>query len=530
MRRREFLKAAVILARPPLVFPLLPAAAAALVRPASDPQPFDYAWLKGQARALAGSPYQPPRRRLPNTLAKLDFDHYQAIRPHLERAQWTKDNLAFRVHFFPLGFLFQEPVHLYEVVDGHAQDIAFDPALFDWRKSGVAVHALPRDLGFAGFRLQFHTNWAADVTAFLGASYFRAVGGDSRQYGLSARGLAVDTALEREEEFPRFTTFWLERPAKDAGHMTVYALLDSPSVAGAYRFGLAPGATLVMDVDAALYPRKPIERLGVAPLTSMFQCGENDRRVAADWRPEIHDSDGLALWTGTGEWLWRPLVNPAGVRVNSYTDTNPRGFGLLQRDRNFDHYQDDGVYYEQRPSAWVEPKATIGSGWGPGAVQLVELPTVDETSDNIVAFWHPSDKPRPGQELLFSYRLYWGTQPPFAPALARTVATRTGLGGVVGRKRRYFSWRFAVDFVGGELATLAKDAKVEPVITTSRGRIELPSARPQVEIGGYRALFDLRPTDASVEPVDLRLYLRLHSQPLTETWTYQWTPPPGIAR
>jgi glucans biosynthesis protein len=312
--------------------------------------------------------------------------------------------------------------------------------------------------------------------------------------------------------------------------MTVYALLDSPSVAGAYRFGLAPGATLVMDVDAALYPRKPIERLGVAPLTSMFQCGENDRRVAADWRPEIHDSDGLALWTGTGEWLWRPLVNPAGVRVNSYTDTNPRGFGLLQRDRNFDHYQDDGVHYEQRPSAWVEPKATIGSGWGPGAVQLVELPTVDETSDNIVAFWHPSDKPRPGQELLFSYRLYWGTQPPFAPALARTVATRTGLGGVVGRKRRYFSWRFAVDFVGGELATLAKDAKVEPVITTSRGRIELPSARPQVEIGGYRALFDLRPTDASVEPVDLRLYLRLHSQPLTETWTYQWTPPPGIAR
>jgi glucans biosynthesis protein len=531
MRRREFLKAAVVLAGAPLAFPLLPLAAAAPARPVRrDPRPFDYAWLKGQARALAGNPYHPPLRRLPQTLAQLDYDHYQAIHSRPERAHWSKENLAFRVQFFPLGFLFQEPVRLYEVVNGQVQDIVFDPALFDWRKSGVAAHALPRDLGFAGFRLQFHTNWDADVAAFLGASYFRAVGGDSRQYGLSARGLAIDTALDRGEEFPRFTAFWLERPAKEAGHVTVYALLDSPSVAGAYRFGLAPGATLVMDVDAALYPRKLIERLGVAPLTSMFQCGENDRRMATDWRPEIHDSDGLALWTGAGEWLWRPLVNPASVRVNSYYDANPRGFGLLQRDHSFDHYQDDGVHYEQRPSAWVEPKATLGSGWGPGAVQLVELPTADETSDNIVAFWHPTDQPRPGQELLFSYRLYWCTHPPFAPALARAVATRTGLGGVVGRKRRYFSWRFAVDFVGGELATLAKDAKVEPVINASRGRIELPSARPQVEIDGYRAMFDLRPPDGSAEPVDLRLYLRLHGQPLTETWTYQWTPPTGTAR
>jgi glucans biosynthesis protein len=287
-----------------------------------------------------------------------------------------------------------------------------------------------------------------------------------------------------------------------------------------------PGGTLVMDVDAAIYPRKPIKRLGIAPLTSMYQYGENDRRMANDWRPEIHDSDGLSLLTGNGEWIWRPLVNPPGVRVNSYFDANPRGFGLLQRDRDFNHYQDDSVFYERRPSLWVEPKNPSGAGWGKGAVQLVELPAPDETYDNIVAFWNPAEQPKPGEELLYSYRLHWGSEMPYAPALAQVVATRTGLGGIVGQKRKYFSWRFAVDFAGGELATLAKKANVEPVISASRGEIEITSARPQEQINGYRAMFDLKPTDNGTEPIDLRLYLRLGGRPLTETWLYQWTPPP----
>jgi glucans biosynthesis protein len=417
-------------------------------------------------------------------------------------------------------------VRLYEVADGQAQEVGYHPSMFNFRMSGVDASSLPQDLGFAGFRLHFHTDWQADIGAFLGASYFRAVGGDSRQYGLSARGLAIDTALEQGEEFPIFTAFWLERPGKNSGRLTLYALLNSASIAGAYRFDVTPGPNLVMDVDAALYPRKSVARLGIAPLTSMYQHGENDRRLAHDWRPEIHDSDGLALFTGAGEWMWRPLVNPRGVRVNSYVDENPRGFGLLQRDRDFDHYQDDSVYYERRPSLWVEPKMR----WGRGAVQLVELPAPDETYDNIVAFWNPAEKVEPGHELLFSYRLYWGTRMPFAPPRGEAVATRTGLGGVVGHKRNYFSWRFAVDFAGGEIASLAKDADVEPVITASRGRIEITSARPQKEINGYRAMFDLKPSDDSIEPIDLRLYLRLNGQSLTETWTYQWTPPPPAER
>jgi periplasmic glucans biosynthesis protein len=497
---------------------------------AHDNERFDYARVKGHAQALAQRSYQPPNRDLPGPLARLDYDGHQALRFRASDSLWRSAPNHFRVQFFHRSSLFKERVRLHEIVNGRAREIGYHPSLFDFRKSGIEPRSLSKDLGFAGFRLHFHTDWEADIASFLGASYFRAVGTDTRQYGLSARGLAIDTGLDGGEEFPIFTHFWLERPAENSARITVYGLLDSVSATGAYRFEIAPGSTTVMDVDAALYPRKTIERLGIAPLTSMYQHGENDRRMAHDWRPEIHDSDGLALFTGGGEWIWRPLVNQPAVRVNSYFDHDPRGFGLLQRDRSFDHYQDDGAHYDRRPSLWVEPKIDATGGWGKGAVQLVELPAPDETYDNIVAFWNPAEKPQPGQELLFSYRLHWGTRVPFAPRLAQTLATRTGVGGRVGQKRNYFSWRFAVDFAGGELASLPQDAEVEPVITASRGEIEIASARPQKDVKGYRAMFDLRPTDSSIEPIDLRLYLRLNGQPLTETWLYQWNPPPPAER
>jgi glucans biosynthesis protein len=524
--RRAILKLAAGLAGGPFLYSGFSRAALPPQNPFTA-QPFDFAWLKGQAHYLASGAYQPTKDALPPAITKLSYDQYQSIRFRGDHALWGDAGLEFRLQFFHVGRNFTEPVHIYEVIDGQSREILYDPAMFDWEKSGVDPSVMKDHAGFAGFRVQFVTNWQADVAAFLGASYFRAVGGDTRQYGLSARALAVDTAFPRPEEFPRFTSFWFERPAKDSGVMTVYALLDSPSIAGAMRFQIAPGGTQVMNIDTALYPRTPVERLGIAPLTSMFFYGENDRRAANDWRPEVHDSDGVSMWTGSGEWIWRPLVNPAKLHFNSYLDDNPRGFGLLQRDRNFDHYQDDGVYYDRRPSLWVEPKLNHqNGGWGKGAVQLVEIPTADETSDNIVVFWNPLDKPKPGQELLFSYRLYWGTKLPFSPPLAQTIATRTGIGGTLGVKRQYFSWHFAVDFAGGELGALAKDAAVEAVVTTSRGQTEHVTAHYVAEFNGYRALFDVKPTDDSAEPIDLRLYLRLAGRPLTETWIYQWTPPP----
>jgi periplasmic glucans biosynthesis protein len=523
MKRRDLLKASAALAA--AGFPATPLPAAAVTATATGKlkhlgaaQAFDYAWLKGQARSQAGNPYQAPVSNIPDVVKNLDWDQYQAIQYRDDHALWDTDNLRFRARFFHLGLSFKTPVQIYEVSNGQAQEIAYDPAMFDYGKSGLQNTKMPTDLGFAGFRINYRNDWHRDVTAFLGASYFRAVGGEW-QYGLSARGLAVNTALSRPEEFPLFTTFWLERPAANADRLVVYALLDSPSVAGAYRFEIQPGNTLMMDVDVALYPRKTIERLGVAPLTSMFQYGENDRREANDWRPEIHDSDGLQIQRGNGEWVWRPLVNPAQLRFNAFPDDNPRGFGLLQRDRNFDHYQDDGIFYDRRPSLWVQPK----SGWGKGSIQLVEIPTEDETFDNIVAFWNPENKPQPGQELLFAYRLYWGAKMPAESPLAHVVATRTGVGGIVGQKRSYFSWRFALDFSGGNLAQLNRD-KVSAVITVSRGTVEIVSTRPLDAVHGYRTMFDLKP-DASDAPIDLRVYLTADGKQQSETWLYQWTPP-----
>jgi glucans biosynthesis protein len=531
MYRRRFLQAGAALAASavPWVGGKSAAAATGTHAPAlkrlGATQPFDYARLKGLARSMAGTAHVVPNGELPAPIAKLSWDQWQAIRFRDDHSLWAGEGLRFQARFFHLGFTIRNPVRLYSVENGQAQELAYDAAMFDYSRSGVDGRRLPENLGFAGFRLLFHTDWTRDMAAFQGASYFRAVDADM-QYGMSQRGLAIDTGMPRPEEFPSFVAYYLERPAPNSSQLTVYGLLDSASVTGAYRFIIDISDRTVMDIDAALYPRRAIERLGIAPGTSMFFYGMNDRLRGADWRPAIHDSDGLQLYTGSGEWLWRPLINPETVRVNSYFDESPRGFGLMQRDRNFDHYQDDGVFYEKRPACWVEPKGN----WGKGAVMLVELPTSDETFDNIVAFWNPADKPQKGQELLFGYRLSWCRFNPQACPLAQVYATRDGIGGVVGQKRAYFSWRFVVDFVGGDLPLLGDGAHVEPVISATRGQIEITSARPLHEIKGWRAIFDLKPTDDSTEPINLRLFLAQDGQPLSETWIYQYTPPPPEQR
>ena len=326
-----------------------------------DGEAFSYAWLKGYARQLATSPYQSQQGELPDSLQRLDWDDYQEIQFNKDAALWRDQHSKFRTELFHLGLGFDTPIHMYELEKGKSTPIPYMPSEFRYGKSNVDASKLPEDLGFAGFRMQFATDWQRDVVAFLGASYFRAVGSEM-QYGLSARGLAIDTALPRPEEFPVFTHFWLEKPATGSDVVTVYALMDSPSVTGAYRFDMTPGEPFKMRVDSAIYPRKSVERLGVAPMTSMFMIGENDRRTNYDWRAEIHDSDGLAMQTGNGEWIWRPLGNPANLQFNAYSDNNPKGFGLLQRDRHFDHYQDDGVFYEKRPSLWIEPLGDWGKG------------------------------------------------------------------------------------------------------------------------------------------------------------------------
>jgi len=371
---------------------LLAAAASGLAVPAhaaqeikgltlSGPVPFSFDSLIATAKDMARKPFAPTPVRGAELLEKIDFDAYQQITFKPEDSLFRGSRNSVRL--FHLGRYFKSPVKIAIVEGGQSRDVLYSPDLFTLGpKAKRIVEKLPQDLGFAGFRVQ-EGDTNVDWLAFLGAAYFRSAG-ELNQYGLSARGLSVDTTAAKPEEFPRFTEFYLEEKP-DA--LVITALLDSQNVAGAFRFTCTKPKAVIMDVEARIFTRSDIEQLGFAPLTSMFWFSETNQRQARDWRPQVHDSEGLAIWTGAGERIWRPHNNPPQVMTNSFVDNNPRGFGLVQRDRDFTHYEDDGVFYDRRPTLWVEPKG----GWGEGQVQLVEIPTEDEIHDNIVAFWRPAE-------------------------------------------------------------------------------------------------------------------------------------------
>ncbi|SMF39475.1 glucans biosynthesis protein [Tistlia consotensis] len=490
-----------------------------------EPRPFSFEALTEQARRLAAAPYEPPYRPAPEIVQKIDYQTHGQIRFRAEDALFAEGPGVYPATFFHLGMFFPKKVTMHVVRDGAASEILYDPAYFDMPADSIA-RQLPQDAGFAGFRFQesrHRKDWKTqDWVAFLGASYFRAIG-ELGQYGLSARGIAIDTAVPGPEEFPDFKAFWIAPAPSEADPALVYALLDGPSLAGAYAFKLWRTEGVVMEIETRLFLRKAVQRLGIAPLTSMYWYSETDRDSAHDWRPEVHDSDGLAIWTGGGERLWRPLNNPPVPVTSSFVDKGPRGFGLLQRDRNFDHFL-DGVHYELRPSVWVEPL----DDWGDGAVQLVELNTDDEIHDNIGAFWVPAQASGPGVAYSFRYRLHWLADQPYPPKeIAQCVATRRGRGGEPGKPRPQGVEKFVVEFAGGPLEELDGDAKVTPVLDSSRGEISYVFVERIPGTRRWRVQFDL--TAPGREPAELRGFLRLGKRPLTETWLYQYRPP-AIAR
>jgi periplasmic glucans biosynthesis protein len=482
-----------------------------------QPEPFSPDLVREQARALAAEPFGTLDAALPEVLAELNYDQQHEIRFRRDMALWHDLGLDAEVQFFHLGYYFKTPVHIYDVADGMAREVLYSAELFDFGNNGFEAD-FPDDLGFAGFRLHVPLNrpdYLDELAVFLGASYFRALGRGQR-YGISARGVAIDTGLPKQEEFPSYRRFWLERPAPGADQILVHALLDGPSLTGAYTFKIQPGDATVMDVDATLYPRQAIELLGIAPLTSMFLFGANDRRGIDDYRPEVHDSDGLQTWSGSGEWFWRPLVNPERLRLSLFSDNNPKGFGLMQRARDFEAYEDLEARYSLRPSLWVEPL----EGWGQGHVRLIEIPSPAEVNDNIVAFWVPREPVEAGSEWHFGYRLYWGMDAPIRPELAQTAATRVGVGGPPGQQNDEIR-KFVIDFEGGQLTDLPADAPVEASVTLAGGELTLPITRKNDVTGGWRVIFDLHP--AGSDPVELRCTLRLGDKPLSETWVYQWS-------
>lgn len=482
----------------------------------SVPKTFEFADVEARARELAGNSYTRDDGGIPDFLAKLDYDQYRDIRFRTEKSLWRDDGLPFQVQAFHRGSsLFKDRVFINVVDQGEVSRFSYSPELFDFGKNQLPAPLQP-ELGFAGLR--FHYPLRRDevfdeISVFLGASYFRAVG-LGQSYGLSARGLAIDTGLPKAEEFPVFREFWIEKPAKDGSALTVYALLDSPSVSGAYRFVIRPGLYLSMDVTSHLYFRKAVERLGIAPLTSMFLHGENTDRFMNDFRPEVHDSDGLLIGKSTGEWMWRPLNNPRQLRISVFKDTKPSGFGLMSRDHNFDHYQDLEAEYHRRPSAWVEP---LGD-WGAGATYLIEIPSDAEKYDNIVAFWVPEQPTGPGKEFRYDYRLHFVSDEFTAPSSGKVVATRVGA--VEGQPAKR---KFVVDFASPMLKLMSPRASVEAEVSAV-GKVSNVVVHKNEENDTWRLSFDLEP-EKGKNPIELRAILKSGRDILTESWVYQWNTP-----
>jgi periplasmic glucans biosynthesis protein len=474
----------------------------------STAYPFSFEMLQEEAQRRASLPYTPQRSSLPSALDKLSPEQYRSIHFNPDAGIWRAEKLPFRLELLRAGYNLQTAVTVSTVEDGTAKDLIATPAMFQM------AAALPAQLGkvslpLSGFRIRSRINsnkiWD-EFLVFQGASYFRAVA-KNLLYGLSARGLAIDTGEPSGEEFPAFTHFWIEQPSAKANAIVIYALLESQSTTGAYRFTVQPGVETLTDVDFTLYPRAEMRVVGIAPLTSMFLFDETNRGRLDDYRPEVHDSDGLQITTKTGEQIFRQLANPLKLQVSTFTTQAPQGFGLVQRSRQQSDFQDFDAQYERRPSAWITPKGE----WGAGSVELVEIPSGRESNDNIVAFWRPAQPFLLGHPAEFSYRITWNDEPALPKGMGRVIATRSGAS--LDRKRRVF----LLDIVGaGE-----KIDGLRLELAASAGKIVNSSLMSNIALHGLRASFEIDPNDADL--IELRLRIMRGDVPVSETWLYRWT-------
>lgn len=456
--------------------------------------------VAAKAKDLAGQKYEAPKSNLPAVFRDMKFADYQKIHFLQEKAEWAQDKTPFKLSFYHQGMHFDTPVKINEITASKVEEIKYDPSRFEF---GDVPHDADttKNLGYAGFRVLYPINKADkqdEIMTLLGASYFRVVG-KGHVYGLSARGLAIDTALPSGEEFPRFTEFWVEKPKPADKHLVIYALLDSPRSTGAYKLILRPGNDTVVDVQSRVFLRDHVSRLGIAPLTSMYLFGPNQPSKVMNYRPALHDSEGLSIHAGNGEWLWRPLNNPKHLAVSNFSVENPRGFGLMQRLRAFSDYEDLDDNYQKRPSAWIEPKGD----WGKGTVDLVEIPTADETNDNIVAFWSPEKLPEPGKPFEYAYRLHWTIEEQQfqAPDLGWVKQTLRSTGDVKQSnliRQPDGSVAFLVDFAGPALAALPEDTAVRSQISVGdNAEVVENNLRYNPETKGWRLTLRLKVKEAN---------------------------------
>ncbi|MDJ1156886.1 glucan biosynthesis protein [Chelatococcus sp. SYSU_G07232] len=477
-------------------------------------QPFDAARVADMARTLARRAFVPPASDLPDPLGSLTYEQYVGIRALGTALVWNGEGRAFSLEPLHRGFLFTNPVQLFVVEDGAVRRLAYERGKFDFGKLQVPAGTPGGpDFGFSGFRVFFGGagEAAQEIAIFQGATFFRAIA-RGQNFGAQARALMLRPAEAKGEEVPIFRAFWIERPSAGSGALVIHALLDSESVAGAVRFTLRPGEMTIIDVETTLFPRVALEHVGLGGMTATYLFGPNDQRGIDDARAAVYEAKGLQMLNGQGEWIWRPLSNPETLQISAFVDTDPRGIGLLQRDRDYATFQDDDQRFERRPSLWIEP---FGD-WGPGTVQLIEVPSDSEVNDNVIAYWRPKTPYPQGGEVTFAYRQFWCWKPPERPPLATVANTRVGRGSN-NRRRRFF-----VDFVGDSLADAGTTVEAKPALTTAPGAVHNVRVWPYPERKTLRVAFELDPGNET--SCELRLVLEAAGKPLSETWLYRWTP------
>ena len=495
----------------------LAASAALLLAGAAQGAGMDFEQLKAKARELAAKPMREDRLDIAQKLKEITYDQMRDIRFDPRQAVWRRERLPFQLQFFHPGGPQQSQIDV-NLVDGDAvTELPFNRDFFDYGANKFNWFDL-RAMKFSGFRIHYPLNRSDvldELAVFQGATYFRCLS-PNLIYGLSARALAINCGGPGMEEFPRFRNFWIHRPDKEGKKISILALFEGPSVSGAASFNVMPGASnapTLVDARVAIFARADMPRYGIAPLTSMFWFGKNTARKFNDFRPEVHDSDGLLFQSSSGEWNWRPLENDGRLRMSLFHDKSPKGFGLLQRDRNFAAYEDLEAQYQRRPSSFVRP---VGD-WGEGSIKLVEIETENEYMDNIGAFWEPAGGLKAGGTAEFAYQLAWFGDDQSLPPLGRCLATRTGWAGQPRAKK------FVLDFAWPTLARDAEGGKIEPVVHAEHGKIEGLSTELNPFTKTWRVAFNVVAADKA-DAVELRATIKVAGQPQTETWTYLWRP------
>jgi glucans biosynthesis protein len=478
--------------------------------PTTEATAFDPALVATLARDFAKKPYRPPPADLPDPFANLTYEQYVGIRAKTGAAVWAADNVGFALEPLHRGHIFSPLMQIYLVENGAARRLAYDPQAFEFGRLQVPPD-LP-DLGFSGFRVlqPRDSGGLSEAAIFQGASFFRAMG-RGQNLGVMARALSIRTAdPNRGEEFPFIKVVWIEKPTLASNALVIHALLDSESLTGAYRFTLRPGEATIIDIECTLFTRTAVEHYGLGAMQAAFLFGPIDHRKFDDVRPSVYEVNGLQMWNGNQEWLWRPVSNRETLQLSAFVDENPRGFGLLQRDRDFEHFQDDDQHFEKRPSLWIEP---IGD-WGQGAVQLVEIPSESELNENIIVYWRPKEGLAANAQAAFAYRQFWCWNPPEHPPVAITASSR---GGRIGKKRR-----FVVDFAGDIFGDPNRTPDIRPNLRCNPGTISAMRTFLSRERRNFRVSFDIDPGGESY--CELRLALEGGGKQLSETWLYRWTP------